>query len=164
MQINSVLSLKWDYDKQYVDISMPHFVQSTLQKLQHQPPSKPQHSPHRYTSIQYGSTPQLATPNDTSPLIPKSQHKYIQSIVGSFLYYGRDVDPTILTAINEIGYSQAAPTESTLKKTTQLLDYLYTHPHSTLRFHKSDMCLHIDSDAAYLVAPGAKVELLDISI
>ena len=37
-----------------------------------------------------------------------------------------------------------------------LMDYLYTHPNATLRYHKSGMQLHIDSDAAYLVAPKAK--------
>ena len=36
------------------------------------------------------------------------------------------------------------------------IDYLYTHPNAKLRFHKSDMQLHIESDAAYLVSPGAK--------
>ena len=66
------------------------------------------------------------------------------------------MDPTILPAINEIGYSQASPTVNTQLKCKQLLDYLHTHPSSTLRYYKSDMNLHIDSDAAYLVAPGAK--------
>ena len=37
-----------------------------------------------------------------------------------------------------------------------LLDYLATHSTSTLRFHCSDMQLHIDTDAAYLVAPNSK--------
>ena len=36
------------------------------------------------------------------------------------------------------------------------MDYLHTHPTSTLRYYKSEMTLHLDSDAAYLVAPGAK--------
>ena len=36
------------------------------------------------------------------------------------------------------------------------MDYLHTHPSAKLRSHKSDMCLHIDTNAAYLVAPKAK--------
>lgn len=36
------------------------------------------------------------------------------------------------------------------------MDYMHTHPHATLRYYKSDMKLHIDSDAAYLVMPQAK--------
>ena len=37
-----------------------------------------------------------------------------------------------------------------------LLDYLHTHPNAKIRYHASDMQLHIDSDAAYLVAPKEK--------
>ena len=66
------------------------------------------------------------------------------------------MDPTILPAINEIGLNQARPTENTKKKVIQLLDYLHTHPNAKLRYKKSDMVLHVDSDAAYLVAPGSK--------
>ena len=66
------------------------------------------------------------------------------------------MDPTILPTINELGLSQSKPTENTKKKAEQLLDYLYTHKSATLRYNASDMQLHIDSDAAYLVAPGAK--------
>ena len=36
------------------------------------------------------------------------------------------------------------------------MDYLYTHSNSKIRFYKSDMQLHIESYAAYLVSPGAK--------
>ena len=76
--------------------------------------------------------------------------------MGSFLYYARAVDPTILPTINELGLSQAQPTENTRVKAKQLVDYLYTHKFATLRYKSSDICLHVDSDAAYLVAPGAK--------
>ena len=37
-----------------------------------------------------------------------------------------------------------------------LMDYLHTHPNAKLRYTKSGMQLHIQSDAAYLVAPKAK--------
>lgn len=40
-----------------------------------------------------------------------------------------------------------------------LMNYLDTHPNATLRFHKSDMQLHIDTDAAYLVAPESKTRV-----
>jgi hypothetical protein len=34
--------------------------------------------------------------------------------------------------------------------TSQLLDYVATHPDATIRYHASDMILHIHSDASYL--------------
>jgi hypothetical protein len=51
---------------------------------------------------------------------------------------------------------QSKPTVKTQEEATMLLDYLYTHPNAKIRFYASDMRLHIDTDAAYLVAPGAK--------
>ena len=40
------ISLNWNYDKNYVDISMPGYVQSALHKFQHHPPRRRQHAPH----------------------------------------------------------------------------------------------------------------------
>ena len=77
--------------------------------------------------------------------------------MGSFLHYTRAVDPTILPTINELGLVQSKPTEATTMKAKQLLDYLYTHKFTTLHFKAIDMCLYVDSDAAYLVASGAKI-------
>ena len=34
--------------------------------------------------------------------------------------------------------------------------YAHTYPNATIQYHASDMCLHIDSDAAYLVQPQAR--------
>ena len=47
-------------------------------------------------------------------------------------------------------------TEDALKDASKLLDYLYTHPNAILRYHASDMVLHIHSDASYLSAPKAR--------
>ena len=36
------------------------------------------------------------------------------------------------------------------------MDYVATYPNAYLRYYASDMVLHVDSDAAYLVAPNAR--------
>ena len=77
-------------------------------------------------------------------------------MTGSFLYYGRALDSTILPALNEIASAQAQPTEKTKQQAQQLMDYLATYPKAYIRYHASDMILNIDSDAAYLVAPKAR--------
>jgi hypothetical protein len=41
----------------------------------------------------------------------------------------------------------------------QLLDYLATHPAATIRYHKSDMILHIHSDASYFYVSRARIKL-----
>ena len=66
------------------------------------------------------------------------------------------MDNTILPAVNEIAISQASPTILTTAKTKMLMDYLATHPTAKIRYYASGMQLYIESDAAYLVCPGAK--------
>ena len=150
------LTLQWDYAQGHVDISMPEYVKKALTKLGHTPPATPQNAPHRWVPITYGKKIQNAQIEDTTPLLPEFQIKHIQRVVGSFLYYARAVDNTIHPALNSLGSKQAAPTQQTNNDANMLMDYLFTHPDATLRYHKSGMQLHVDSDAAYLVAPKAK--------
>jgi hypothetical protein len=105
----------------------------------------------------YGSRlPQQPTAVSTAPLLDPKRTQRIQAISGTFLYYARGVDPTILPALNEIASEQASPTAATETKASMLMDYLHTNPDATIRYHASGMVLHIDSDAAYLVLPKAR--------
>ena len=135
---------------------MKNFVIKTLQRLQHSFPSRPQYAPHQWTVPIYGQNRQYAKPPDLSPKLDAKGKKRVQSIVGSFLYYARAIDNTILVALNEIAASQSAPTQHTNEKIKMLLDYLSTYPEAKIRYTASDMILHLDSDAAYLVAPKAR--------
>ena len=72
------------------------------------------------------------------------------------MYYTWAIDNTTHPTLNSLGSNQAQLTEATRIDANMLMDYLYTHPNAKLRYHKSEMQLHIDSDAAYLVAPKAK--------
>ena len=89
-------------------------------------------------------------------LLNKKDTTLVQSKVGTFLYYGRAVDPTILVALNQIGTEQSKPTEATIKKLEWLMDFLHTNPNAVLRYYAGTMQLKIESDAAYLVIKGAK--------
>ena len=40
------ITLKWNYEKGYVDISMPNYVHKNLVKYKHEAPRKPQHCPY----------------------------------------------------------------------------------------------------------------------
>jgi hypothetical protein len=57
--------------------------------------------------------------------------------------------------LNDIAAKQTKATEKTQAATNQLLDYLVTHPDTTIRYHASDMILHINSDASYLSVSNA---------
>ena len=103
---------------------------------------------------------QLTDAPDTSPPLSSTAQKLVQQIIGVFLYYGRAVDNTILKALNSIATSQVQGTEATMAACTRLLNYAATHPDAVIRFHASDMILHVEADAAYLNEPR-KVQLED---
>ena len=149
------ITLHWNYEEGWVDTSMPEYVPKNLKKLGHQPPARPQHAPHQWTKPVYGQKIQYANSDTSGKLDPKGTQR-VQSIAGTFLYYGRAQDPTILPALNEISNNQASPTVLTREACDHLLDYLYTHPDAIIRYHASDMILCIVSDAAYLVLPNAR--------
>ena len=41
------LTLAWHYDKKYVDVSMPGYIEKLLLKLAHNRPKRPVHAPHK---------------------------------------------------------------------------------------------------------------------
>jgi hypothetical protein len=143
------MTLKWDYKKRTCDISMPGYVSNVLSNFQHDPPKHPQHTPSRYITPVYGAKTQYATKDETPPLADQ-QCLTIQKVMGSVLYYARAVDPTVLMPFNDIATEQTKATEKMQAATSQLLDYLVTHPDATIIYHASDMILHIHSDASYL--------------
>jgi hypothetical protein len=52
---------------------------------------------------------------------------------------------------------QSNATEVTADKVIKLLIYCNTHPETKIRYHASDMILHIHSDASYLSENEAKI-------
>ena len=79
-----------------------------------------------------GQQIQYVISENSGPILNKKGQRCIQCIVGTFLYYGRAVEPTILPALNEISTFQAKPTDDTVKQTNILLNYMYTYPAATL--------------------------------
>jgi hypothetical protein len=156
--VYSGMTLKWDYDKRTCDISMPGYVANVLSKFQHDAPKHPQHTPSQYVTPVYGAKTQYATKDETPPLTAQ-KCLTIQKVTGSVLYYARAVDPTVLMPLNDIATEQTKATEKTQAATNQLLDYLATHPDATIRYHASDMTLHIHSDASYLSVSNAQSRL-----
>jgi hypothetical protein len=106
----------------------------------------------------YGANNQYATKDEAPPLTAK-KCLTIQKVTGSVLYYARAVDPTFIMPINDIATEQTKATGKTQAATNQLLDYLVTRPDATIRYHASDMILHIHSDASYLSVSNARSRL-----
>ena len=104
----------------------------------------------------YGRKLQYASPPDDSDYLLQKGINQIQSINGSFLYYGCAVDLTILTTLNNISTQQSKPTILTKQKVQMLMDYLATYPNAKLCYYAGDMQLQVESDVAYLVLPNAR--------
>ena len=94
-------------------------------------------------------------------MLDKKEIKWVQRVVGICLYYSCSIDNTILPALNDISASQSKSTENTNKMTTMLLDYMFTYPNAKIRYIASYMMLHVNSDAAFLVAPKAKIRVAE---
>ena len=153
------IQLDWNYNKRWVDLSMPRYVREMLHRFQHATPSRPEHAPYRFTRVQYGPGPQFAEKEDDSPLLDAKGINEIQQKVGSAYYYGRAIDSTIIPSLTSISAEQSQATERTKRDVNKLFDYLATHPHAKIRYVASDMILHVHSDASYLSAPKARSKL-----
>lgn len=61
------LTLEWSYLARTVQLSMPGYIEATLNKFQHAIPAKPQHAPHAWAQPVYGRTGQAPLPDNDSP-------------------------------------------------------------------------------------------------
>lgn len=77
------LTLEWNHDKGFVDISMPGYVAKALRRFNHPKPVKQQHSPHQWDVPAYGAKVQYAKPESTLPILPPKERTKIQQIVGT---------------------------------------------------------------------------------
>eukprot|EP00957_Ditylum_brightwellii_P064394 4887596-Ditylum_brightwellii.AAC.1 len=93
--------------------------------------------------------------DDDTPKLAKEQIREVQDIMGTKLFYGRAVDPTLDAALSSIASQQAEATEATRESCHQLLDYVATHPNATIRYLASNRILIVHSDASYLSASKA---------
>ena len=84
-----------------------------------------------------------------SPPLSKEETTYVQAVAGTLLYHARAVDSTILPALSTITTKQAKPTQETMKKVKQLLDYCATQEDTMITYNASKMILAVHSDAGY---------------
>jgi hypothetical protein len=135
---------------------VPGYVTKALDRFQHNACGRAQHSSHAWTKPQYGSHPQLTPAPDDTDLLPPSTLTRIQEIVRTLLFYGRAIDSTMLVTLGTIASQQSKGTQATAQALTQLLNYAAAHPDATVRYHASDMYLHVHIDASYLSEASAR--------
>lgn len=82
--------------------------------------------------------------------LDKAGKKYVQEVMGVFLFYAWAVYNTMLVALSAIALEQAKPTEKTLHKVKQFLDYAASNPDAILMYQASNMVLTVHSNTSYL--------------
>jgi hypothetical protein len=145
------MNLDWDYTGRAVHVFMLDYVLEALARFQHKPPRTPQHQPYPHIKPTYGATAQYTKDVDTTPLLDKGGKKYIQEVIGTFLYYARCVNSTMLMALGSLATQQANPTTITKKLVHQFLDYAVTHPDAIITYQESNMVLAGHSNVSYLL-------------
>ena len=86
------------------------------------------------------ATIQYTKDDNATNILLKEEKKYVQQVLGTFLYYGR----------------AAEPTEETMANIKLFLDYTASHQDTILTYEASDMVLIVHSNASYLSDPKAR--------
>jgi hypothetical protein len=139
------LTIKWNYENGKVHIFMPGYLAKTMIRFKHETPTKIQNSPHCHIEIKYGLKQQYVNDEEElSPPLNQEEKKYVQAVAGTLLYYARAVDSTILPALSSLATKQAKPTQKTIEKIKQLLDYCTTQEEAIITYlaRKMILCIH----------------------
>jgi hypothetical protein len=146
------INIDWNYTECTVTLSMPKYIPKALLKFQHPTLVSPQHQPYKHVPIQYGAKIQQVDINTSNQLSPDAI-KHVQDIVGTHLYYGCAVNPTLLTALSSIATCQTNGTTAVAKLCQQLLNYVATHSNLA---SATDIILAIHTNASYLSEQAGK--------
>jgi hypothetical protein len=98
------MDIRIDRDKRHVTLTMEGYVRKLLQRVR---PNgiKGAFTPAVYAPPNYANPGAQKATIDASPLASESDKKLLQSVVGTLLYYCRAVDPSICTAVHQLGPS-----------------------------------------------------------
>jgi hypothetical protein len=113
-------------------------------------------TPAKYTPPNYANPQSQKATVDTSALASESEKKLLKSVVGTLLYNSRAVDPSICTAVHELGTVQSKPILNDMQKMERLLQYVSKHRNIGIRYYASNMVLQNISDASYPSRPKAR--------
>ena len=142
--------------KREVQLTMPNYVKNALQLFKHMTPKRPQHAPSKWIPPKYGQREKIVESYPHEPPLGAYHTKILQQIIGKFLYYSREVDPTMLVALGNLATEKTKGTKNTLEASIQFVNYCATYPNAQLRYRASDMVLTVHSDASYLSVTHAK--------
>ena len=135
------ITLDYQREKGYLDMSMPGYVNNALTRFG-KLDVKGANSPIIYVPPVYGATTQtLPEDKPTGQPLNKDQVTLVQEIVGVFLYYARAVDPMMFPAVNKLATRLVGADNSIFKDTDRLFQYASRWSNAKMRIHASNMQL-----------------------
>lgn len=129
---------------------MLSYVTNALRQFNHTVPRKPQDQPYPHVKPNYGAKAQYSEEEHASSPLNADEKRFVQEVVGTFLYYARAVGVTIIPVLGSIASHQAVPTEQTMDQVKQLLDYAATHLDTIITYRTSAMVITGHINASYL--------------
>ena len=101
---------------------MPGYVQQAVENSQHgiKSPIKAVDAPHPYKATKKHGLPMTQPHDNTAKLTPQAI-KHLQQILGTFLFYSRAINPTMLMALSIIATEQTQGTQTTKEKADHFL-------------------------------------------
>jgi hypothetical protein len=154
------MDIEWNYTACHCCISMPGYISTLLLKFKHPHPAKPWLSPYKCLPIAYSAKSHITPDPDSSELLVASRKCRMQEIVGSLLYYAREIDNKLLVALSAIAARQAKATVATEQAVDLLLDYVATYPNDGIVYWASNMILCAHAMQASSMKPILTAELV----
>ena len=146
------MNLKWNYDQMNpsVEISNGETGLNRLARFDKDNSIKRRKTLSKYVPLVYG-TNDVDIENETVAKHMPEMKNFVQSTNGTYLFYGRIIDYSILEQTNTIGQSQGNPTTDTIDQVNHLIGYMKEYPDTKLIVKGNDMQLRVlDSLNAYI--------------
>jgi hypothetical protein len=89
------------------------------------------------------------TDETISPALSDKYENRLQQLTGTLLYYAKAFDPALIIPVNVLSSEKSKATDVTSDKVITLLNHCNTDPETKIRYHASDMILHIHSDTSF---------------
>ena len=84
--------------------------------------------PYPHTPPKYAAKKQYASEGGTSPLLDAEGAKFIQRVIGKFLFMVRAVDNTLLHALGDLACQASKGTQQTWEATQHILQHIACNP------------------------------------
>jgi hypothetical protein len=150
------MNIVFKEDHSDVSISIPGYVERAIKRFLPENSTNTRKSPSIYISYKFSENNSEFDQLDPDPKVDNLEFKWLQQLVGTFLYYARAVDPSIIVAVTKLASELSQATKATIKKATHLLEYMNTYPNASIRYRPSTMKIIGQSDASYLSESHAR--------